>query len=285
MSGPGVRIQTPATPNAAVEASSSLPDARFFAGGTDLMVDIHRNGVRPAGFILLSGIPALRQIAITDSHVQLGSAATMAHLLEDEKTPDLLRQAARTLGTRQVRTNATIGGNVAVPRANHTMLAPLLALGAHVVTLSPEGERTEPIESFLQRSLHEHELLTRVDVPLSPSHATTYLRVGPRNGPCYPTVDFAITIDPSGQRIRAGIGGAAPTALCPFEADAFASGAIDWNADSIPDDVATEYAERVVGLTDPVTDVVATAAYRKHAVTVMARRALQRTWLEVSRGR
>lgn len=151
----------------------------------------------------------------------------------------------------------------------------LIALDARVTIVQKTGESTLTMSDLAAGGLPQGSLITGIEFA-QPDGGAVFARVGPRNGPCYATAAIAVVVDTAARKVRTGLGGVGPNALGAPEADEFASAAMDWSRLAIGDDAIAGYAQAVRAACDPITDVTATAAYREHAITVMARRSLAR---------
>ena len=266
----------------ALEAKEENSAASFIAGGTSLIAD--RDAREPAGYISLRRIPALQEIERRTDGLFVGGGCTIATLLRDPRVAraSLLVQAGRATATRQVRSRATIGGNIAVARADRSLPPCLLALDASVHVHSREGLRLVPFERYLNDRVKaaettDPEILVGVTVPHTGGHHH-YSRIAAGNGGGYATVSVALLFDRERHVVRIGLGGVGPTARRAHEAEAFAEAAVDWKGGSAPPSLATRIGEIAAQHCDPPTDVSASSAYRRHAVVVMVRRALEEAW-------
>ena len=262
----------------ATEAVSSMheaPSLRPIAGGTQVMADQGLGLTNPNGYLTLGGIEALRHVSIDQHTLRIGALVTLRDLQRVEGLPSLLAQALRALGTPQVRARATVGGNIAHPRPDHTLPPCLIALDARVTIVQKTGESTLTMSDLAAGGLPQGSLITGIEFA-QPDGGAVFARVGPRNGPCYATAAIAVVVDTAARKVRTGLGGVGPNALGAPQADEFASAAMDWSRLAIGDDAIAAYAQAVRAACHPITDVTATAAYREHAITVLARRSLAR---------
>ncbi len=158
------------------------PAARVIAGGTDLMVT--RRTARARGeaedvtLVDVADLPELAGVRQENGHLIIGAGITFSQcqtdLLITRKIP-ILAEAARTVGSRQIRNVATLGGNVANLSPAADGWAILVALGAVVRVASPRGERTIPAGDVGDRSrngnLAPDELIVSFQVPAAPCPA------------------------------------------------------------------------------------------------------------------
>jgi len=171
-----------------------------------------------------------------------------------------LAEASRTVGGPQIRNRGTIGGNLGTASPAGDALPPLLVCGTGVKLASMRGERVVPLEDFLvgpkQNALADDELILGVSVDAGESRQT-FMKVGPRNAMVIAVVSLAVRVD---EELRAAFGSAGPV-------PALVRAPLD-EVDSFP--------ERVAEAASPIDDVRGTAAYRRHALRILTRRALER---------
>jgi carbon-monoxide dehydrogenase medium subunit len=263
----------------AVRLIESDPQARVFAGGTDLLIQLRAGGRQPSAIIDVKRIPELVEIAVGDEEVRIGAAASAAAICEHPMLrrwwPGLV-EAVHLIGSTQIQGRGTIGGNLcnASPAADSTCA--LIVNRALCVIAGPGGERTVPVEQFCTgpgRTVLAHgELLTALRVPRPPSRtADAYLRLIPRSEMDIAVAGAAasVTLDASGvcRAARVAIGAVAPTALLvPAAAEALVGSTID-------DGALGRAAEGARASAHPIDDKRGTAAYRRHVVGVLVKRA------------
>ena len=258
-------VLTPRSLAEALRIKAERPDARPIAGGTDVMVELNFDRVRPATLLNLNEVPELRGWARDDGRVWLGAGLTYAEALRGPLAELLpaLAEASRTVGSPQIRNRGTIGGNLGTASPAGDALPPLLIERADVDVASVRGVRQIPLREFLvgprRNALEPDELVAGVLV--RPSRAPqTFMKVGPRNAMVIAVVSLALAADRERGELRASFGSASPVAgfvTAPLaEADAFP--------------------ERVAAAASPIDDVRGSAAYRRHALRVLTNRALER---------
>lgn len=274
-------VARPRTTDDAVEALVTLPDAEVLAGGTDFMVEVNFGHRRPRHVVALRRVEELRGWREVDGHVELGAGLTYS-CMERELGDVLpaLADAARTVGSPQIRNAGTLGGNVATASPAGDTLPVLAALDAEVEVRGVDGDRRVPLEEFItgvkRTDLRPGELIRSVRVPRLPG-PQVYSKVGTRNAMVIATSCLALVIDPDARRVRCALGAVSPVPLRPRRAEDFASDAIDWSALSVPGDAAARFGALAAEACAPITDHRGTAAYRRHTIEVMARRALSRS--------
>ena len=215
--------------------------------------------------------------------VRLGAGVTYAEL---EAAPlaslvPALAQAARTVGSPQIRNAATLGGNLATCSPAGDGLPVLSALDAVVELQGPGGRRELPVGEFMtgvkRTARQPDELITAVTVPLLDGWQG-YAKVGIRNAMVIAIAGACLAVDGPTRSIRLALGSVAPTIVRAVDAEAFASSTVDWDMLTV-DDTATQEFGRLAGTAArPIDDHRASAAYRRHAVEVLARRLLRRAF-------
>jgi CO/xanthine dehydrogenase FAD-binding subunit len=268
-----------------LDAKLRRPGSVFVAGGTEVIADQNLELREPAPYVSLRRIPELQQVHIRENHVAIGAGIVIARLLEEplRSAMPLLARAARAFGTRQVRNRATVGGNLASGLPERTRLPCHLVLDAEVELRSRSATRQLKLDEFLkdggQTDLAYDELLFNISMKPVTGHQD-YVMVGPRNAQFYPTVSMALVADEQERNIRLALGNAGPKAMRAREAETFAKRAMGWDRREVLSSVAEEFGSIAAQHCAPVSDVTATADYRRHAVKVMARRLLSRIFEE-----
>jgi len=273
----------PESVEGAVRSLAEHPGATVLAGGTDLMVEVNDGRRAPERIVAVGRIPELAGVRVGDGSLEIGAAATFAQLELDPvaRFAPALAYAARTIGSPQIRNAATIGGNLATASPAGDSLPVLLALGASVSTAGPGGRRSIPIADFFtgpKRSvLRTGELVLGVRVPVRRG-PQDYLKVGVRNAMVIAVASLAIAVDLDAHTIAVGLGSVGPTPLAARDACARAAARAAWTDDRVDLDDAdvAEFGDRVAAAAQPIDDHRSTAQYRRHAVRVLARRALRR---------
>jgi CO/xanthine dehydrogenase FAD-binding subunit len=281
-------VLVPRSLDDAVAALTDHPDAVVLAGGTDLMVDVNEARHRLADrdiVVAVNRIPELRSWTHDPEAraVRLGAGVTYAEL----EAPPLagllpaLAQAARTVGSPQIRNAATIGGNLATCSPAGDGLPVLSALDAVVELQGAASRRELPIREFMtgvkRTARRPDELITAVTVPLLDGWQG-YVKVGVRNAMVIAIAGACLAVDRPTRSIRLALGSVAPTIVRAADAEAFGSANVDWEQSVVDDATAHEFGRLAAAATRPIDDHRASADYRRHAVEVLARRLLRRAF-------
>jgi CO/xanthine dehydrogenase FAD-binding subunit len=278
----------PATWDEALAFRAERPDAVPVAGGTDVMVEINLDRRRPPALLDLTRVPGLAGWAREDGWVRIGAGMTYTEVIEEleDRLPGLAR-ASRTVGSPQIRNRGTIAGNLGTASPAGDALPPLLAAGAEVVLASAAaGERRLPLAQFClgpkRSALRPDELIAAVRAPAA-TGPQVFAKVGTRNAMVIAVVSFALDLDVERRRVGAAIGSAGPTPLRATAAERFLEGLLA-DGDRLSDSAVRRFGELVAEAASPIDDVRGTAEYRRHALSVLARRALGWAWAD-ARGR
>jgi CO/xanthine dehydrogenase FAD-binding subunit len=258
-----VDVLTPHTLDEALRMKAEQPDTWPIQGGTDVMVALNFDRARPQAMLNLNEVPELRGWSRENGALRLGAGLTYTEAMET-RLADLLpalAEASRTVGSPQIRNRGTIGGNLGTASPAGDALPPLIVEQAEVECASLRGVRRLPLAEFVtgvkQNALADDELITAV--VLTPSRAPqTFMKIGPRNAMVIAVVSLAVS---AGDDLRASFGSASPRPVLV----------------TAPRDEISSFPERVAEAASPIDDVRGTAAYRRHALRVLTRRALERT--------
>jgi CO/xanthine dehydrogenase FAD-binding subunit len=277
-------VMIPRTLDATLAMLTDQPHAMVLAGGTDVMVDVNEGRHRPGTVIAIDHVSELRGIWVADGELVVGAATTYTELCGSttRAAAPALSQAARTVGSPQIRNAGTIGGNLATASPAGDTLPVLVAMGASVVVASATRSRTLPVDHFLvgpkRTALAPGELVLEVRIPLHRG-PQEFLKVGVRNAMVIAVASLALAVDLDRRSIGIALGSVGPTVLRATDACAAAVRRLDWSDDGITVDdpsALDHLAATVAGAARPIDDHRSTATYRRHAVQVLARRALRR---------
>jgi CO/xanthine dehydrogenase FAD-binding subunit len=263
----------------AFRLKAELPNARFVAGGTDVMVRVREGKMRPGALVSLTRVPELRGIVHGET-IRIGALTRVAELLRDPEigsSMPVLAVAARTLGSTQIRNLATVGGNLCNASPCADLAPPLLVFDATVVIVSPRGEREVPLADFFvapgEARIGADEIVSEVRFarPDAKTRATFIKKSRVKMDISIASV--AVRLDLEGNRCtlaRAAAGSVAPRPMRLPRVEALLEGRE--LSSSVLDEVRKAAEEEV----QPISDVRSTAAYRRHLAGVMARRAVAR---------
>lgn len=272
-------------PTSVQEASRLLkengPGGRFLAGGTDLVIAMKEKGLVPKYVVDLKRIPGLTGIREnSEGSLTIGALTTMREIetspLIKRKFP-FLAQSAAEVGSIQIRNRATVGGNMANATPSADVAPSLIALNASVRIIGANGERTAALEEFFrgpgQTIMTVDEILTEITIPQTSSRLVgEYIKFSPREmmDLAYVGVAVAYTLDEQ-QRckgVRVVLGAVAPTPIRARRAEAAVEGRV------LTETLAEKAGEIAAEESKPISDVRASADYRRAMVGTMTKRAL-----------
>lgn len=264
-----MEIVRPSSLEEALSARSAMPDADLLAGGTDLMVEVNFGHRRPQQVISLRRIDELR----SDDARRIGAGTTWAYLERSDHTA--LAQAARTVGSPQIRNAGTIGGNIGTASPAGDGLPWIAALDANIeVASASRGTRLIAWDEFFvgvkRTALEPDEIVLGVVLPEHLPRAQHFAKIGTRSAMVIATVNCVVMRFDDGT-VRAALGSVGPVPMRARQAEAFMAEHPD------PSDAAlAEFARLVSAEVRPITDHRSTADYRRYASGVLARRLLER---------
>jgi carbon-monoxide dehydrogenase medium subunit len=273
-------------PSSLSEALSLLDQhskaAKIFAGGTDLLVNMKEGELSPGYLIDIKGIPGQEYIKYDKKKgLRIGALTTIrqieiSRVVREQFLP--LAQAAKVLGSVQVRNRATIGGNLCNASPSAETAPPLLVLGAKVKLVGSRAERMLPLEEFFVGpglTVLDKEILTEIIVPPpSPHTRGVYISISRRRAVDLALVGVAVAavIDPDkGQwkEVKIALGAVGPTPMRAPKAERILNGK------RIETALIEEAAQIASDEAVPISDVRASAWYREDMVRVLVQRALE----------
>lgn len=257
--------------------------AVYLAGGTDLLLQWQNGATNFTHCVDITFITELRYLERTQKEIRIGAMATLSDLEDSGEDDNFLASfsnTARLMCTRQMRNYASVGGNLcnASPAADLSVL--FIGLGAEVVIRGHSGERNCNVEDFFtgvnQTILKEDEMLVEVHVPVPAQKVgSSFKRAGKT------IVDIAqasaassIFLGPNGEveDSRIALGAVAPVALRARTGEKALKGA---RLSDLTNGLLDEVGSQAVLDSRPITDVRASADYRKYISKVLVKRSLQ----------
>jgi CO/xanthine dehydrogenase FAD-binding subunit len=259
----------PGTLDAAIGMlSESGPDARLLAGGTDVLVRLRSGHMRPRVVIDIKCIDALDEgIARVENSLRIGARCTVTTLLAHDEvraTFPALIEAARVVGSVQIRNRATIVGNICNASPAADTAPALIAYGAIVNIAGSGGMRQIPVAEFFRGPgrtvLARDELVASIDLPLpSAAVGAAFTRLTRRRGVDLATLTVCCAVTEAGG-VRIGLGAVAPTPLLVTS--------------SAADTADESFVARVAAEASPISDVRAGRDYRAAMLPVYIKRTL-----------
>ncbi|MBV8354198.1 MAG: xanthine dehydrogenase family protein subunit M, partial [Candidatus Eremiobacteraeota bacterium] len=258
------------------------PRTRLVAGGTDLVVEQQR-GVKPADHLIdLTALDELRYIRIEGDTVALGGLATHNDVLASPELQRLalpLAQACIEVGAPQIRTRATIAGNLVTASPANDTITPLIALDAEVVLAHLDGAESEGVRivervvrlsdfytGFRSTVLRPDEIVSEIRFRgLHANRRGIFLKLGLRRAQAISVINVAIVI---GGETRIALGCVAPTIIRAQNAEELLRGR------GLDVDLARRAGEIAAEEIAPIDDIRGSAEYRRQTVSALVERAL-----------
>jgi len=254
--------------------------AKLLSGGTDLMVKF-KHGIMPyEALVSLKELNELKEINYQQGKgVIIGSRATHNDLVNSSLLNEKylsVSEAAHQMASNQIRHIGTAGGNIvnAVPSAD---LPPILiALGATITMIGPDGERTIPLEEFFtgpgQSVLAQNEVVTCFTIPDQPTTGSNYMKFGLRKSGALAVVGSASAVTMEGNIIKdakIALGAVAPTPMRAKKAEALLIGK------EYTDDLLEQAGIAASEECSPISDIRGSGEYRRDMVRVYTKRSLK----------
>jgi carbon-monoxide dehydrogenase medium subunit len=263
-------------------------DAKLIGGGTALIIMMKQRLVRPTCLVSLRSVRGLNGIEAKDGVISIGGLATHRAV----ETSPLLRRRLPMLAetyhhvaTLRVRNMATVGGGLAHADPNQDPPPSLIALGATVKAISPNGTRVIPLDEFFkdyyETVLNPDEIITEVMVPRLPANSgAAYIKFLPRTADDYATVSAAavLTLDKARKNIadaRIALGSVGVTPIRATAAEDLLRG------QPLKPEAFTAAGEKAKQAVDPVSDFRGSAGYKKDMAAVFVRRALEKALADI----
>lgn len=269
-----------------VEVFQEHPQAKLLAGGTDYMVEVNLHGRKPETMISLRQVKELTEWSVRpgQSRITIGAAVPYADMEHGEiaRLVPALAQAARTVGSPQIRAVGTLGGNLGTCSPAGDSLPVLAALNATIHVIGPEGYRDIDFVDFMvgvkKNSLQPSEFVHSVSLPIIEGWQG-YAKVGTRNAMVISTASACLVRDIDEGIVTIALGSVGPTIIRAYSAEAWLMKSTSLRAGAELDPtVAQEFGRRVSLESRPIDDHRSTADYRRHAVGVLAQRLLTRSF-------
>ncbi len=278
---PEFELLAPKTMSEAVDMAARYGDrATVLAGGTDVIIMLEKNAVKPEYVIALGEIPDLDYITYSKADgLTIGALATAYQLVQDKKVKKkypALWQAAASLGSPQIRNAATIVGNILRASPSGDCCCAMLALGGSVVLESTSGRREVSIDDFFidygKIERREDEIAVELKLPpVEDASTSAFLRMT-RMTFDLSKVSAAVSLQMSGKKckaVRMAMGAVAPTAIRIKKAETMLEGV------TITEKLLSDVAATVSRQVKPIDDVRSTADYRREVSGVLAKRVIK----------
>jgi len=252
----------------------------FLAGCTDFMV-YYKDGMieEDATFIDISEIKELKGIKEYKDRIEIGSLTTFSEIIEDKiikKYAPVLVEASKTIGSKQIRNRATIGGNIANSSPAGDSIPALYVLGSFLKLIKGERRRKVKIEEFFigvkKNILENGEIIERIIIPKKKINFYSFKKIGPRNALSISKVSCAISgyiKDRVVKDISISFGSVGPTVIRCREAEEFLIGK------RVSPSIISKAKEKALKVISPITDFRSSGMYRFHTAGVLFERILK----------
>lgn len=258
-----------------------LDNAKVLQGGTDLLVGMKQEVIRPKHVVSLRKLRGLLgKVNETDGKIRIGASVTFGQLERSaivKKKLAVLREAVQEIASYQIRNVATIGGNLCNASPCADSAPPLLVLGATLKIQGRNGVRELPIEKFFkgpgETTLRKGELLKEIEVPkMKPNSGAAFIKLGRRLHEDISVVSAACMIQLHRnvvKEVRIALGSVAPTPMRAYKAEDVMRGK------PISDRSLMNASQVAMTECSPISDVRASAKYRTAMVGVLTRSAIK----------
>lgn len=250
--------------------------ASILAGGTDLMVGL-RSGIKKPYYLLdISGLDELRSVDRSDWFLRIGALATHSEIAEKVSGIDCLSRAALSIGSPQIRNMGTLGGNLANASPAADLYPPLMVLDAQVNLKSKSRERTVAISDLPKGPnatiLAPDEMIIGVSFKVPERFYSGFIKIGLRTALSISVASAALlaTYKRDGfESVRVACGAVAPTPIRLKSVEALLSNS------SYSPEILKEVAKVAQSECSPISDIRATADYRRHVTGVIVSRLVE----------
>ncbi|WP_170574648.1 FAD binding domain-containing protein [Ruegeria atlantica] len=275
-------VYLPDTLSGALSVLQENPAADILAGGTDLMTELNYRHRAMGSVLCLRNLSELGQWDSDGQSLTIGANVKYSDIMTSDiaRLAPALAQAARTVGSPQIRNTGTLGGNLATASPAGDTLPVLYALEANVNLRSTQGDRTVPVQDFItgvkRNALRPGELIVSVTMPVAKGRQE-FLKIGKRNAMVIAVTNLALVVNEETRKLTCALGAVGPSIIRCTDAEDYINGQIDWSSGVLPDRSAvSRFAELCGAAARPIDDHRSTANYRRHAVAILAKRALDR---------
>jgi len=263
----------------ALQMLDQLDEPKVIAGGTDLTIALKYGLVNPKNIIDLSALNELKYIVENKDEIRIGSLTTFDEIDTSELIKEKLQSlwaASHNVGTWQIRTLATIGGNLANGSPAADSAPPLIVHDASVLIRSINNERMVPITAFFtgpkRTVLKSNELITEIRMPKFDTKSW-WMRIGRRQANTISVVSVAVSAEIADSKFmscKIALGSVAPTPILALKASEFLKGK------EVTEENITAASDLASKESSPITDIRGSAQYRRVAVKVLTQRILKK---------
>lgn len=276
----------PTTLKGALDYYTQYPEAVLWGGGTDLVVKLEQKRIKPSQIsqiIDLTNIPEMKYIADVGDQINIGAETSIYDIQSSpliKKEMAVLAQAALVVGSWQVRTLATIAGNIVTAAPSAETGCPLIVLDATIILAGQNGERAVPAVQFFKgpgkTDLQSGEIVKEIQLPKLPAgYQTIYQKERLRRSMDIALANAAFVLKLDGDKVedaRIGLGAVAPVPMRAPETEEVLKGQV------MSQELIQRAAMTARNECKPITDIRATAEYRRKLIQSMVEKALETLW-------
>jgi carbon-monoxide dehydrogenase medium subunit len=266
-------------------------EAMLLLGGTDLFVRMRDGAWTPRYVLDVKNLDGTNELSFDPaSGVTIGAAVNMNRLIASAdviRHYPLLAEACRSVASYQLRTRATVVGNICNASPAGDTIGACIAFGGELLVYGPEGTRREPLAGFFKgpgrTNLCPGDIVTALHLPLPPQGAVgTYIKLGRNLLSDLSIVGVTVLGWPdataaSGYRFRIALASVAPVPFVPTEVEELLS------AEAITPELIKRAARLAKDSCRPIDDVRGSARYRSAMVRSLTEKGLLSVWAELSR--
>jgi CO/xanthine dehydrogenase FAD-binding subunit len=264
--------------------------ARVMAGGTDVVVKMSHGLLKPKAIINVQDIQSLRGISFSvNSGLTIGATA---RLVEVASHPDIVNyypslvHAVLCMANVEVRNVATVAGNLCNAAPSADCAPPLMVMNGELTIAGPKGERRLSLDEFFRgpgtTSMDQAEILTSIHVPTpDPGSGASYMRISARCGVDIAAVGVGAGMVLNGEICKEAkivLGAVAPVPMRAIKTEELL------RDQKVTPELLAHAGDQAAQEAKPITDIRASASWRKKMVAVLTRRALQEAFERASKG-
>ncbi|NPV78283.1 MAG: xanthine dehydrogenase family protein subunit M [Anaerolineae bacterium] len=266
-------------------------EAKPFMGGTDCFVRLRDGAWNLKYLVNVKGLDGTNEIRFDPKNgLTIGAAVPMNKIVSHpdiNKHYPLLTEAARTVASYQLRSRATIGGNICNASPAGDTIGACIVYGGKLNVHSIKGKRLEPLASFFKGPgktvLEPGDIVTSISFPLPPpNHVGRYIKLGRNKISDLAIVGVTVLGYPdsnakSGYTFKIALASVAPVPLVPLKAEQIL-------ADKpLNENIISEAAQAAMDSCTPIDDVRSSARYRKYMIRNLTRQALTDVWQKIKK--
>lgn len=258
-------------------------EVKILAGGTDLIIQMHKEMISPKVLIDITGIKELKKVVIRQEMVEIGALVTHAQLNEDEELEKFfpgLVEAAGEVGSPQIRNQATIGGNLGNGSPAADLVPVLFVLEAEAIIMNAAGTRRVKVSDLPLKpgklALEADELITGFVIRKPQNNqSSAFTKLGKRKALAISVVNAAVNVRTNVEKthieeVRFAVGSVAPTTRGLKELEELIRGKeISESLFELAKTTASE-------LVNPITDIRGTLEYRKKVTGALISKVLKK---------